>query len=78
MVSSTRKEKHAKSYRQISLILAKIPSRDAYPSDIFNIHASILERSGKLKSGYFSGSITAFPIIIKTIFLVLILLIILN
>ena len=55
--------KHAKSYRQISLILAKIPSRDAFPSDIFNIHASILERCGKLKLCYFNGSITAFPLI---------------
>jgi F-type H+-transporting ATPase subunit alpha len=55
--------KHSKSYRQISLILAKIPSRDAFPSDIFNIHASILERCGKLKICYFSGSISAFPII---------------
>jgi len=43
--------------------LAKIPSRDAFPSDIFNIHASILERCGKLKLCYFNGSITAFPII---------------
>ncbi len=55
--------KHSKSYRQISLILAKIPSRDAFPSDIFNIHASILERCGKLKLCYFNGSITASPII---------------
>ena len=55
--------KHSKSYRQISLILSKIPSRDAFPSDIFNIHASILERCGKLKLCYFNGSITASPII---------------
>ncbi len=55
--------KHSKSYRQISLILAKIPSRDAFPSDISNIHASISERCGKLKLCYFNGSITAFPII---------------
>ena len=55
--------KHSKSYRQISLILAKIPSRDAFPSDISNIHAAILERCGKLKLCYFNGSITAFPII---------------
>ena len=54
---------HAKSYRQISLILAKIPSRDAFPSDIFNIHSSLLERSGKLKYFIKGGSITAFPII---------------
>ena len=26
---------HSKSYRQISLILSKIPSRDAFPADIF-------------------------------------------
>ena len=55
--------KHAKSYRQISLIMSKIPSRDAYPADIFNIHSSLLERCGKLKSIFFGGSITAFPCI---------------
>ena len=55
--------KHSKSYRQISSILAKIPSRDASPSDISNIHASISERCGKLKLCYFNGSITASPII---------------
>ncbi len=55
--------KHSKSYRQISSILPKIPSRDAFPSDIFNIHASILERGGKPKTSNFNGSITSFPII---------------
>ena len=55
--------KHSKSYRQISLLLSKIPSRDASPSDISNIHASIPERCGKLKLCYFNGSITASPII---------------
>ena len=55
--------KHSKSYRQISSIPAKIPSRDASPSDIPNIHASILERCGKLKLDYLNGSITASPII---------------
>lgn len=54
--------KHSKSYRQISLILNKIPSRDAFPADIFNVHPSILERCGKIKSSYFGGSITAFPL----------------
>ena len=55
--------KHSKSYRQISLILAKIPSRDAFSADIFNIHSSLLERCGKLRNNYFGGSITAFPCI---------------
>jgi len=55
--------KHSKCYRQISLILGKIPSRDAFPSDIFNIHSSLLERCGKLSVIYFGGTISAFPII---------------
>ena len=55
--------KHSKSYRQISLLLDRIPNRDAFPSDIFNIHSSLLERCGKLSINYFGGSITGFPII---------------
>jgi len=55
--------KHSKSYRQISLILGKIPARDAYPADIFNIHAALLERCGKLSAIYFGGSVSCFPII---------------
>jgi F0F1-type ATP synthase alpha subunit len=56
--------KHSKSYRQISLILAKIPSRDAFPADIFNIHSSLLERCGKMNYCYFGGgSISGIPII---------------
>lgn len=55
--------KHSKSYRQISLVLAKIPSRDAFPSDIFNIHSSLLERCGKIAINIGGCSITAFPII---------------
>jgi F0F1-type ATP synthase alpha subunit len=55
--------KHSKSYRQISLIIGKIPSRDAFPADIFNIHSSLLERSGKLSFEMFNSSITSLPII---------------
>jgi hypothetical protein len=55
--------KHSKAYRQCSLLLNKIPSRDAYPADIFNIHSSLLERCGKLKFDFFGGSITALPIV---------------
>jgi F-type H+-transporting ATPase subunit alpha len=54
---------HSKSYRQISLLLSKIPSRDAFPADIFNIHSSLLERCGKIKIKFKGGSITGFPII---------------
>jgi len=55
--------KHSKSYRQISLIIGKIPSRDAFPSDIFNVHSSLLERCGKLRSDFGGASITGFPVI---------------
>jgi len=55
--------KHAKSYRQVCLLLGRVPSRDAYSADIFNIHSSLLERSGKLRINYYGGAITAFPII---------------
>lgn len=55
--------KHSKAYRQCSLLLNKIPSRDAYPADIFNVHSSLLERCGKLRLNYFGGSITSLPII---------------
>lgn len=63
LISIDDLSKHAKAYRQISLLLGKIPSRDAYPSDIFNVHSSLLERAGKLRLDYKGGSITAFPII---------------
>jgi F-type H+-transporting ATPase subunit alpha len=55
--------KHSKSYRQISLIIGKIPSRDAFPADIFNVHSALLERCGKMKVAFGSGSCTAFPVI---------------
>jgi len=55
--------KHAKCYRQVSLLLGRVPSRDAYSADVFNIHSSLLERSGRLRLNYFGSSITAFPII---------------
>jgi F-type H+-transporting ATPase subunit alpha len=52
--------KHAKVYRQFTLIQGVVPGRDAYPSDIFNVHSALLERCCSLK---YSGTITAFPII---------------
>lgn len=55
--------KHSKSYRQISLIIGKIPSRDAFPADIFNVHSSLLERCGKMRMLFGNGSCTGFPII---------------
>jgi F-type H+/Na+-transporting ATPase subunit alpha len=53
--------KHAKAYRQMSLLLKRSPGRDAYPGDIFYLHSRLLERSAKLSKHYGDGSITALP-----------------
>ena len=54
--------KHAKAYRQISLLLKRSPGRDAYPGDIFYLHSRLLERSSRLRKDLGGGSLTAFPI----------------
>ncbi len=55
--------KHAWAYRQISLILRRPPGREAYPGDIFYLHARLLERAAKLNKEHGGGSLTALPII---------------
>jgi len=60
--------KHAVAYRQMSLLLRRPPGREAYPGDIFYLHARLLERAAKLKDdpskpGGGGGSLTALPII---------------
>ena len=55
--------KHADAYRNISLLLEIPPGREAYPGDIFFIHARLLERAGKRDDKYNGGSITALPVI---------------
>ncbi|PTQ85805.1 F-type H+-transporting ATPase subunit alpha [Trichococcus patagoniensis] len=55
--------KHARSYRELSLLLERPPGREAYPGDIFYIHSRLLERATHLKKEYGGGSITALPII---------------
>lgn len=54
---------HARSYRELSLLLRRPPGREAFPGDIFYLHSRLLERSThlNLKSG--GGSLTALPII---------------
>jgi F-type H+-transporting ATPase subunit alpha len=54
--------KHAQVWRQISLLLEVPPGREAYPGDIFYLHARLLERAGKLSDDKGGGSITALPI----------------
>lgn len=53
-------KRHADVYREISLLTGKVPGRDAYPSDMFYTHASLLEKGCQHKNG---GSITILPII---------------
>ncbi|WP_219932604.1 F0F1 ATP synthase subunit alpha [Microbulbifer sp. YPW1] len=54
---------HAKNYRQLSLLLRRPPGREAYPGDIFSVHAGLLERATCLNSANGGGSMTALPII---------------
>jgi F-type H+-transporting ATPase subunit alpha len=55
--------RHARAYRELSLLLRRPPGREAYPGDIFYVHARLLERSAQLSEGAGGGSITALPVI---------------
>jgi len=55
--------RHARAYRELSLLLRRPPGREAYPGDIFYIHARLLERSTHLRSEHGGGSLTALPIV---------------
>jgi F-type H+-transporting ATPase subunit alpha len=54
---------HARTYRELSLLLRRPPGREAYPGDIFFIHSRLLERSTCLNAENGGGSMTALPII---------------
>ncbi|MDR4517320.1 MAG: F0F1 ATP synthase subunit alpha [Nitrosomonas sp.] len=54
---------HARSYRELSLLLRRPPGREAYPGDIFYLHSRLLERSTHLSTRQGGGSMTALPII---------------
>lgn len=51
--------KHAVAYRELSLLMRRPASREAYPGDVFYLHSRLLERAGNFLNG---GSITAIPI----------------
>ncbi len=55
--------RHARIYREISLLLKRPPGREAFPGDIFYIHSRLLERSAHLKEELGGGSLTALPIV---------------
>lgn len=55
--------RHAKVYRQLSLLLERPASREAYPGDIFYLHSRLLERCGAFNESAGSGTITALPVV---------------
>jgi len=54
--------KHAATHREIALLTRQSPVREAYPRDVFYIHARLLERAAKLSAARGGGSLTALPI----------------
>jgi F-type H+-transporting ATPase subunit alpha len=54
---------HARAYRELSLLMHRPPGREAYPGDIFYLHARLLERATRLASAQGGGSMTALPIV---------------
>lgn len=55
--------KHAVAYRELSLLLHRPSGREAYPGDVFYLHARLLERAAQLSPALGGGSMTALPII---------------
>ena len=54
--------KHAATHREIALLTRQPPGREAFPGDVFYLHARLLERAAKLSPERGSGSLTALPI----------------
>lgn len=54
---------HARAYRELSLLLRRPPGREAFPGDIFYLHARLLERATHVRPELGGGSLTALPII---------------
>jgi F-type H+/Na+-transporting ATPase subunit alpha len=54
--------KHAATHRELALLTREPPGREAYPGDIFYVHARLLERAAKLSPELGGGSLTALPI----------------
>ncbi|MFO1107149.1 MAG: F0F1 ATP synthase subunit alpha [Amaricoccus sp.] len=54
--------KHAATHREIALLTRQPPGREAYPGDVFYLHARLLERAAKLAKARGGGSLTALPV----------------
>jgi len=54
--------KHAATHRELALLTREPPGREAYPGDVFYLHARLLERAAHLSPALGGGSLTALPI----------------
>lgn len=54
--------KHAATHRELSLLTGQPPGREAYPGDVFYLHARLLERAAKLAEARGGGSLTMLPV----------------
>ena len=54
--------KHAATHRELALLTHEPPGREAYPGDIFYLHARLLERAARMSDDLGGGSLTALPI----------------
>ena len=52
---------HAIRYREMAILSDRFPGRDSYPSDIFYLHARLLERAGSFMVDGKSVTITCLP-----------------
>ena len=58
--------KHADAYRELSLLMNRPPGREAFPGDVFFIHAELLERAAARSEAAGGGSVTALPLVETT------------
>ena len=54
--------KHAATHRELALLMRQPPGREAFPGDIFHLHARLLERATRLSAAKGGGSLTALPV----------------
>jgi F-type H+-transporting ATPase subunit alpha len=55
--------RHAQYYREMALLSGSFPGREAYPGDIFFVHAHLLERAGCFDVNGKVVTISCFPIV---------------
>ncbi|MCB9697124.1 MAG: F0F1 ATP synthase subunit alpha [Alphaproteobacteria bacterium] len=53
---------HAAVHRELGLLLRDPPGREAYPADVFHVHARLLERATRLAPERGGGSVTALAV----------------